>query len=100
MAVPLLAPLIAGLSGAFARLLATRLGMWVTSALAFLGLSFATHSLVLEPFMQTVASGMGGVSGELAQWLGVLKMDRYVSIVLSAYGVGAIKRVFLARRAG
>lgn len=99
MPLPLLAPLIAGLTGAFSRLIANRVGMWAVSLLGFLGLSWATHSVVMGPFMSQVSSGMGGVSGDIAAWLGVMKMDRYVSIVLSAYTIGTVKRAFLARRA-
>ena len=100
MPVPLVAPIIAGLVAAFSRLIATRAGMWVVSVLGFLGLSLATQTVAMGPIMDQVASHMSGVGGELAQWMGVLNLDRYVSVCLSAYTVGTVKRAFLARRAG
>lgn len=98
MPLPLLAPLIAGLTGAVGRLVASRVGMWVVSALGFLGLSFATQTIAIEPILSQLQSSMAGVSGDIAQWMGVLKLDQYVSIIVSAYAIGGIKRAFLARR--
>lgn len=98
MALPFLGPLIAAATGALSRLIASRVGMWVVSALGFLGLSFATHTVAIEPMLQMVHSNMAGVGGDIAAWMGVLRLDQYVSVIISAYAVGAIKRAFLARR--
>lgn len=95
-----LAPLIAAIVAGFSRLVATRAGMWVVSVLGFLGLSIATQEVAMGPIMGQVASHMAGVGGDLARWMGVLQLDRYVSVCLSAYTVGTVKRAFLARRAG
>ena len=97
--MPFLAPLIAAIVGGFSRLIATRLGMWLVSALAFVGLSVATQTVVMGPIMDQVTSHMSGVGGDLARWLGVLNLDRYVSIVMSAYTIGAGKRAFLVKKA-
>lgn len=94
-----IAPLIAALVGAFSRIMATRLGMWVVTGLSFLGLSMATQTVAMGPIMAQVTSHMAGVGGDLAAWMGVLNLDRYVSVVLSAYTVGTLKRAFLVRKA-
>lgn len=93
-----LAPLIAALVAAFSRVIATRIGQWLLSAMVFFGLAWTTQHVVMDTVMNQVASHMGGVSGDLAQWMGVMRLDSYVSIVLSAYTVGTVKRAVLARR--
>lgn len=98
--MPLLAPIIAAIVAAIGRLAATRIGMWLLSALAFMGLAWTTQTVAIEPAISQVASHMGGVSGDLAQWMGVLRLDSYVSIVLSAFTVGTVKRAILAKRGG
>lgn len=99
MPLPLVAPLVAGLVAAFSRLIATRAGMWVVSVLGFLGLSMAVQGVAMGPVMGQVASHMSGVGGDLARWMGVLQLDKYVSVALSAYTVSTVKRAFLARKA-
>lgn len=98
--MPILAPFIGAIVAALARIAATRLGMWLLSALAFMGLAWTTQTVAIGPIMNQVSAHMGGVSGDLAQWMGVLRLDQYVSIVLSAYTTGNVKRAFLAKRAG
>lgn len=100
MPLPIVAPIIAGLVAAIGRMAATRIGQWVLSALAFLGLAWTTQTVAIEPAISQVASSMGGVSGDLAQWMGVMRLDSYVSIVLSAFTVGTVKRAILAKRGG
>lgn len=94
-----LAPLIAAIVGAFSRLISTRIGLWLATALGALGLSLATTHLAMEPIMDMVRSSAGGIPADLAQWLGVMNVDRYISIVLSAYTAGAVKRAILVKRA-
>lgn len=94
-----LATLIAAVMAAFSRLMASRLGIWIATALGALGLSLATHEIAMGPIMNMVRSSASGIPADLAQWLGVLQIDRYMTIVLSAYTAGAVKRAFLAKRA-
>jgi len=94
-----LAPLIAAVMAAFSRLVSTRVGIWVATALGALGLSLATHEIAMGPIMNMVRSSASGIPADLAQWLGVLQVDRYITIVLSAFTAGAVKRAFLARKA-
>lgn len=97
--MPILAPFIAALLGGLSRLMTTRLGVWIATALGAVGLSLATHSIAMGPIMDMVRSSAGGVGGDLAAWLGVMNVDQYITIVMSAYTAGAVKRAFLARRA-
>lgn len=94
-----LAPFIAGLMAAISRLFSTRIGIWIATALGALGLSLVTQKVAMEPIMNMVRSSAAGVPADLAQWLGVLNVDRYITIVISAYTAGAVKRAFLAKRA-
>lgn len=94
-----LAPLIAAAMAALSRLVSTRAGMWIATALGALGLSLATHEIAMGPIMNMVRSSASGIPADLAQWLGVLQVDRYITIVLSAFTAGAVKRAFLARKA-
>lgn len=94
-----LAPLVAAVMAAFSRLVSTRFGMWIATALGALGLSLATHEIAMGPIMNMVRSSASGIPADLAQWLGVLQVDRYITIVLSAFTAGAVKRAFLARKA-
>ena len=94
--MPALALWIAALVG---RVFATRLGMWVVSALAFLGLQFGVHHFAVEPLMDQVRASTSGLAGDAAAWAAFFNIDKYISIIVSAYGVAAGTRVFLARRA-
>lgn len=84
----------AGLS----RVLSTKAGAWIATALAALGISFVTSEALLDPVLGMVQSSFGGIPGQVAQWVGVLNFDRYVSIILSAYAAGGIKRAIMVRR--
>ena len=95
-------PLIAGLVAALAAMLKTQAGVIVVSVLVFLGLEIATYELAMRPALDMVkqqAESAGAAAG-IAEWLGFLNVDRYVTIVLSAYLVAQGKRVFLRRAAG
>lgn len=86
--------IVAGIS----RIFATRLGGWAAAALAFLGLQWATHSFVMAPVIGQVQAAIGGAGGDAVAWLGFFNLDRYITIILSAYAVASGKRAFLRRR--
>lgn len=98
MPIPVVAPVIAGLVAAFGRLFATKVGAWVATAMAALGLHFVVTGNLIEMATDHVATAMGGLGGTAAQWFAVLNIGAYVSIILSAYAAGGIKRAILARR--
>ncbi|MBH1552422.1 DUF2523 domain-containing protein [Stenotrophomonas maltophilia] len=79
------APLLAGLS----RLFGTRLGQWLLSALAFLGINFMTQKFAVDPLLGQIKASMAGAPGDIVAWLGYLNVDKYVTLVLSAYATAA-----------
>ena len=93
-----LAPLLAAIGALFSRVIATRAGQWIATALAALGISYVTTEAVLDPIIGLVQSSFGGVGATAAQWMGVMNIDKYVSIVLSAYTAGGIKRAIMVKR--
>lgn len=93
-----IAPILAALWAGLSRLFATKAGQWIATAAAALGISFITTEAVLEPVINLVAGAFGGLPASVAQWVGVLKFHQYVSIVLSAYAAGGIKRAIMTRR--
>lgn len=92
----LVAWIVAGLS----RIFATRIGMWVVSALVFLGLELGTQRVVLGPVLGQIQSVSGGLGGDAVGWLAFFNVDRYLSIIISAYGAAAAKGVILRKRGG
>lgn len=100
MPLPVLAPLVGSVIAGIGALFATKLGGWVASAMAALGLHFMVVGPLLEAATDMVASAMGGIPGSVRGWMGVLNFGAYISIILSAYAAGGIKRAILARRNG
>lgn len=83
----LVGSLIAGLAWLFK----SRIGLWIMTALAWLGINFGTIKLVLEPaidLLRQYAQGMGNGSGTLGatamQWAGVMQFDKALTMVISA----------------
>lgn len=83
--MPFLAPLLAGIS----RLFATRIGFWILSALAFLGIQFAATEFVVEPLLDYIKGALGGAPATILEFLAWLRVDDYVTVVLSAYTTAA-----------
>ncbi|MCU1145202.1 DUF2523 domain-containing protein [Stenotrophomonas maltophilia] len=79
------APLLAGLS----RLFGTRVGQWILSALAFLGLNFVAQEFAVTPLLDQIKGSINGAPGDILAWLGFLNVDKYVTLVLSAYATAA-----------
>ena len=89
--------LIEAVVAAFGWLVRTQIGRWILSALAAIGMGFATQSFVIGPVLDYINSTMSGVPSDLAEWMGYLNIDIYLSTVLSAYSVAAGKRVFMRK---
>lgn len=81
-------------------LLFAEAGKAVVKVLGFLGLSLATNELAIEPIMDNVAGWFGAIPGDLTVWLGALGIDKVASILISAYLVSGISRVFLRKASG
>lgn len=67
-------------------------GKIIVGVLGFFGLSIAVDHYVIDPALDTIrgmmTSGPGGTFGAAAmQWMGVLRIDQAVSMMLSAWTV-------------
>lgn len=79
-----------------------KIGQMITAAFAFLGISIASYSLGVKPFLDQLenmaSAGLGG--GEFAsvalQWLGLLNFDKALTMIMSAV---AAKHAVTAGRA-
>lgn len=91
----IIAWVLAGLS----RLFASRAGQWVTSILVFLGLEMAVREVAVEPIIAQIQTVASGLAGDAVAWLAFFNLDRYITIVISAYAVASGKSVMLRRKA-
>lgn len=99
--------IIAALLQGLRWLFMSRLGLFIVTALAWLGINLSTVNLVLEPTMDLLtgyAQGQGG-GGEYfsvaQQWAGVLHFDDALTMVISAYVTKQLVmkgRLFLFKR--
>lgn len=84
---------------AFSALVFSRIGAWAVALLASLGLGLAVQGALVGPALDYVQSSMTGLPGNIAAWLGMLNVDKYFTIVGSAYVGGGIKKVILRKLA-
>lgn len=105
--MPVLAPLLSALVSGLAWMFRTRIGQWVAAALAWFGLSWATHEFAVEPWIDNMKdftmTGTGGEWGSvLIAYLGIMKFDVACTMIASAvaakYAVGSA-RAFLVKKA-
>jgi hypothetical protein len=94
--------IIAFCLNAFRLLMANQLGRWIVQALAFMGLSYGVAKLVAAPALDLLTSHMhsspgGQFAADAIAWLGVLRLDEAISMLISAI---AIKRGAQAAKAG
>lgn len=100
--------IISGVASGLMWLFKNRLGQMLTGILVWFGVSMASYKLGVEPFIEQVESmaQSGGGGGQFAAtamaWLGVLKFDVALTMIISAvaakHAVNA-GRVFFKRRA-
>lgn len=95
MALPLVGGVLGGLFAGLSRLFSTRLGTWVAGAMLFLGIELVASNFVVGPLLDEVIGAFAGLPGDMAAWLAFLNVDRYITIVASAYAtaasIGALK---------
>ncbi|MGV8955923.1 MAG: DUF2523 family protein [Cypionkella sp.] len=86
---------VAGLIGrlipALSRLVGTKFGPWIAMVLVYFGLNIMVAGVGLLPFISDARAAWGGLPSELAEWLGVLRVDQYVTAILSAHAISASK---------
>jgi len=106
-------PLVAGAAAlipivvtALRIMLLAKIGAFVAKLLMFFGFTWATNKFAVEPALDALRTHMAiAPSGEygavMVQWLGVLRFDQAVTMVISAYGAAwTIKgaKVWLAKQ--
>ncbi|WP_225562399.1 DUF2523 family protein [Pseudoxanthomonas sp. PXM04] len=83
---------------ALSRLVGTRVGQWVLAGLAFLGLNLVTQEFVVGPMLNYVQTSLAGAPGDLVALMGYLRIDQYVTIVMSAYATAASGKALKLRK--
>lgn len=100
-AIPVAAGLGAAAIGLISRILVgyavVKAGVFVLKVLTFFGIAFATNEYLVEPLMDLVSGRWGAMPGNISQWMGILNLDKCVSVIASAYTIAAAQRVFLAK---
>lgn len=83
--------LIAVLINGLRILLLSRAGLFIASALAWLGLNFGTMKVVVGPvinqlrgFTTGISAGGSDIAVLAQQWAGVMQVDRAVTMIISA----------------
>lgn len=89
---------LGALAGVINRLIKLKLSLWIAKALSAIGLGFAAKKLVYDPLIDQAVNAWQAVPALAANWVHALGLDTAISIVLSAYGIQGVQRVFLTRR--
>lgn len=92
MPAPLAAGVIISALGAmFSRVVAAKGGKWILAALLALGIELSITGAAMLPFLDNAKDALGGIPGGILEWMGVLQVDVYLSLVLSAHAIGMLK---------
>lgn len=79
-----------GAIGAFlSRVVASRIGYWILAALTFFGLQFVATEFVADPLLAQIQAAFAGAPAEILEWLAFLNVDKYITMILSAYAAAA-----------
>ncbi|MBD9368360.1 DUF2523 family protein [Xanthomonas sp. XNM01] len=91
-------PLLGALAGMLNTVMKARLALWVGKCLSALGLGFAAKAFVYDPLIDQAVNAWNMVPAVAANWVHALGLDTAISIILSAYGIQGVQRVFLSRK--
>jgi hypothetical protein len=79
------------LVSALAWLFKSRIGLWIATALVWLGINLTTVTLLVEPILDQIQGlAQGGFGGGsygvwISAWVGVLGFDKCLTMIGSAY---------------
>lgn len=76
-------PLVLVALGWLVRVLSSRIGVFIASALLWLGLSVTSYKFGVAPFRSLISQELGS-AGFLMDWMGFFAVDQAITIVLSA----------------
>lgn len=83
-------------------MLFAKAGALVAKILLFFGLAWSTMEFAVDPLISQIegmintGAGSGGMGAAAMQWMGVLKFDKALSMILSAYTAAWSIRSFKA----
>lgn len=76
-------------TSAFGWLVRSQIGRWLGIGMIALGIQFAVTEGVMDPLIQYVTSNASGGAGAATAWFGFFNIDRYITLILSAYAAAA-----------
>ena len=91
-------PMLGGVATVIDKLVQAKAALWLGKILSALGLGFAAQTLLYDPLIDQAVQYWQALPASFAAWVHAIGLDTGVSIILSAYGVRGMERVFLARR--
>jgi hypothetical protein len=84
-------PIIGWIMSALVWVFKNRIGLFIAQALLWAGLTYGTTKMVMGPtisllegYMQSGGGG-GDIGAAITNWMGVLKFDIAVTMIISAY---------------
>lgn len=90
--------LIGSIATLFDKLIQARAAIWIGKIMTAFGLGFVAQQFLYDPLIDQAVQYWQAVPSLVARWIHALGIDTGVSIVLSAYGIRGVERVFLSRR--
>lgn len=87
----------AALTSALGWLVRSQIGRWLSIGLTALGLQFVATEAVLDPLVSYIEANVAGAGGAAVAWLGFFNVDRYITLILSAYVAAASVSVAIQR---
>lgn len=87
--MPIAGAIWAALTAALGWLVRSQIGRWIAIALAAIGIEFAVSEAVMDPLFDYINANAGAGVGAATAWFGFFNVDRYVTLILSAYAAAA-----------
>ncbi|AOX64120.1 DUF2523 family protein [Stenotrophomonas bentonitica] len=98
---------IASLLSGLAAIFRSQIGTWIVTAMAWLGIAWATHEFAVQPWIDNMQSKIGGGApggqwgAVLIAYAGMMKFDQACTMIASAvvtkFGVNAARAVLVRR---
>lgn len=73
-------------------------GQMVLKVFGFFGIAWATNEYLIGPAGAQVRAAWSALPPAVSEWLGFMRVDVCVSMMLSAYAIKAVSKVFLSRK--
>ena len=83
------------------RIVFSRAGAWIATALVAMGIGFASHQFAVQPILDQIIAHANG-AGDAVAWIAYLNFDKAITMIASTYAARATiqgARLFLSKRA-